>query len=488
MRNINRPRQSNRPSQPYSKTNDFKKDLTQKVGSIKLPNNISDLYDNYIKTPIKTAWRALKSSKKPDLEGFTKMRKHRPDYQILVFMGLLMMIGLIIMYAIGPQRANVLNNSYNTDYYTGTYFFIKQLISLGLSLAVFFLMSKVPLEFLYKHSGKVLILGYLACFLLAILGFFNAPLAKCELGACRWFDLGVFGSMQPAEFLKLGLLLALAIFLGAKAAEGKVNSFKETLLPAGFLVILIMIFVAGFQKDLGTAISALAIVVAQFIMAGLSNKNISRLAIVCVGMLVLFIAIAPHRLARIATFGTENCTELTAEENAGDYHICHAKIAIGSGGLLGVGIGNSVQATGYLPEAINDSVFAIMGETFGFIGLLIILMLFFALLMRILKVTNYIKNPASRILAAGVFGWLGIHVVMNVSAMIGLIPLTGITLPLLSFGGTSMIFISAALGIVFQLSAYTSFAPVDDLKEGTDENSSSRRGVGRPRYSSRRRI
>lgn len=446
----------------------------------------SEFFDTYVKYPAGIAWAALKESKKPDLDGFKKTRKHRPDYLILLFMGILMMIGLIIMYAIGPQRAVVLNNSYGSDY-AGTYFFMKQGTSLALSLVAFFVMSKMPLEFLYKHSGKILIVAYLACALLAILGALNIPLAKCELGACRWYNLGIFGSMQPAEFLKLGLLIALSVFLGAKAAEGKINNLRETLLPTGILVLITMIFVAGFQKDLGTAISALAIVVSQLVMAGLSNRNIAILGGVCLALMVVFIAIAPHRLARLSTFGTENCADLTSEENAGDYHICHAKIAIGSGGMLGVGIGNSVQATGYLPEAINDSVFAILGETFGFVGLTTILALFFGLIMRILRVADYIKNPASRILAAGVFGWLAVHVVMNVSAMIGLIPLTGITLPLLSFGGTSMIFISAALGIVFQLSAYTSFTPVGNLKEDKNENSSSRRGIGRTRYTSSRR-
>ncbi len=446
------------------------------------------LFDLYIRQPLKNAWKLLNDSKKPDLEGFKNTRKHRPDYQILLFMGLLMMIGLIIMYAIGPQRANVLNASYGTDFYTDSYFFIKQLISLGLGLFAFFLMGKLPLDRLYKNSGKILILGYASCLLLAIFGFLSVPLAKCELGACRWYNLGPLGSIQPSEFLKLALLLSLSVFLGAKAATGKINNFKETLLPAGLLIVFAMVIIAGFQKDLGTAVSALAIVAAQLVMAGLNKKNIMRLVAAFVAMMVLFIVIAPHRLARIATFGTEDCSQLSSEESAGDYHICHAKIAIGSGGLFGVGIGNSVQATGYLPEAINDSVFAIMGETFGFIGLIAILLLFLALLFRVLHAASHIENPASRVFAAGAFGWLAVHVVMNVSAMIGLIPLTGITLPLLSFGGTSMIFISATLGVVFNISKYTSFTEIDDFKEGTDENLSSRRGIGRPRYSSRRRI
>jgi len=195
------------------------------------------------------------------------------------------------------------------------------------------------------------------------------------------------------------------------------------------------------------------------------------------------VVIAPHRMERVTTFlAGDTSSETTSDDDA--YHITHAKIAIGSGGLLGVGIGNSVQATGYLPEAINDSVFAIMGETFGFVGLTVILLLFTILLIRLLKVVDHLPNIWMKLAVAGVFGWLAAHVILNVAAMIGVFPLTGITLPLLSFGGTSMVFIAGALGLAFQLSRYTVHGSAN--KEESYENLSSRRGVGRTRYAGRR--
>ena len=196
---------------------------------------------------------------------------------------------------------------------------------------------------------------------------------------------------------------------------------------------------------------------------------------------ILLIVSAPHRVDRMMTFFQG---DQTSTSNASTYHIEHAKIAIGTGGLLGVGIGNSVQATGYLPEAINDSVFAIMGETFGFVGLVATIALFAALLMRLLKVMDHLVDYRLKLIVAGVFGWFGVHVILNIGAMIGLIPLTGITLPLLSFGGTSMLFVAAALGLVFQLSRYTTHGSV--IKEADYESSSSRRRVRGPRYASRR--
>lgn len=410
------------------------------------------------------------------------VRRHRPDYQIVLFTGLLMMLGLIVMYAIGPQRANVLNNSYGTDYYTDTYFFIKQTVSLLLALGAFALTAVVPFQYFRRHAKTILIIGLAACAVLAVAGMIGSGIAQCSLGACRWFDLGPLGSIQPAEFLKFGLLLFAAGFLGMRAQQGLVNDLHKTLIPLGSVMLLAIIFVIGLQKDMGTGIAMVAILSAMFVVAGLNLRTMGIIGIGLVGLMVLLIVVAPHRMERITTFFQGDSTSL---EDGANYHIVHAKIAIGSGGFLGVGIGNSIQATGYLPEAINDSVFAIMGETFGFVGLVVIILLFTALLLRLLNVADHLDDMRLKLVVVGVFGWLGAHVILNIAAMIGVFPLTGITLPLLSFGGTSMIFIAAALGLAFQLSRYTSFT--SRVKETGYEDSRSRRGVGRSRDASRRR-
>ena len=384
------------------------------------------------------------------------VRRHRPDYQIVLYMGLLMLLGLIIMYAIGPQRANVLNNAYGTDYYGSTYFFVKQTISLLLAMAAFVAAALIPYQLLQKHAGKILGLGFIASLILFVFGnlIHVEAIAQCSLGACRWFSLGPLGSLQPAEFLKFGLLLFAAGFLGARSQQGLINDRDKTLIPLGVIVGLAFVFIIGIQKDMGTGIAFAAILATMLFVAGLKLRIWLTLGALMVLVGILFILIAPHRLQRVETFFSGDTSSV---DDAGAYHIAHAKIAIGSGGLTGVGIGNSVQATGYLPEAINDSVFAIMGETFGFVGLVAILTLFTALLLRLLKVADHLTDIRLRLIVAGVFGWLASHVILNVGAMIGIIPLTGITLPLLSFGGTSMVFIALALGLCFQLSRYTVF-------------------------------
>lgn len=413
---------------------------------------------------------------------FESVRRHRPDYQIVLFMGLLMLLGLVVMYAIGPQRAHVMNSAYGTDF-SETYFFVKQVVSLVFALVAFALLAVIPYSVLLRHSKTILLAGIGACVLLAVADVAGWGIAQETLGATRWFNLGPLGSLQPAELLKFGVLLFCALFLGVKMKQGKVNDIQGTLVPIGIVAAVAAFFVIVVQRDLGTGIALVAILASMLFVAGL---NLRLGAIIAVGVLllgVILVVSAPHRMERIATFFQGDNTSVDDQDA---YHITHAKIAIGTGGLFGVGIGNSVQATGYLPEAINDSVFAIMGETFGFVGLMAVLAIFFALLLRMLKIMDHLVDMRLKLIVAGVFGWFGAHVVLNVAAMIGIFPLTGITLPLLSFGGTSIVFIAAALGLVFQLSRYTVYG--SRIKEASYEDSSSRRGVGRTRYTSRRGV
>jgi cell division protein FtsW len=411
------------------------------------------------------------------------VRKHRPDYMIALYTGILMLIGLVVIYSLGPQRANVLNNAIGSNF-SDTYFFVKQLVSLVLAVVAFVVVAMVPYKFVLKHAAKVFIIGLVACIALFAASAAGLSIAEATNGASRWFQLGVLGSIQPAEILKFGLLLYLAVFLGARFKEGKVNDLSTSLVPVAVLTGIALLFIVVIQRDLGTGISVSAIVIAMLYMAGMNKKVGLAIAIAAVVIGALFIFTTPHRVERVMTYLQG---DNTSTSDADAYHIEHAKIAIGSGGLTGVGIGNSVQATGYLPEVINDSVFAVLGETFGFVGLVALMAIFVALLLRILKVLDHLVDIRLKLLVAGVFGWFGSHVILNIAAMLGIVPLTGITLPLISFGGTSMIFITAALGLVFQLSQYTVHASrIETLEGNKHEDSRSGRRVGRTRYASRR--
>lgn len=411
------------------------------------------------------------------------VRKHKPDYRIPLYMGLLMLLGLVVMYAIGPQRAQVLNSAYGTDFYTATYFFGKQAISLVFALAVFVAVSKIPISWWHANAKRLFVGGVAASALLAVGGWLGLGFVQCSLGACRWFDLGPFGSLQPAEFMKFGLLIFGAGFLAYRAKQGLINDFYKTLIPLAAILAVVAIFVIGIQADMGTGLVMLAMMSCMLIVSGVSIRVGAALMAALVALGLFMIVIAPHRIARVTTFLQGDTADVS---DAGAYHIAHAKIAIGSGGFTGVGIGNSVQATGYLPEAINDSVFAIMGETFGFVGLVLVLILFGALLLGLLKTADRLRGMPEKLIVVGVFGWLAAHVVLNVAAMTGVFPLTGITLPLLSFGGTSMVFIAGALGLAFQLSSYTVHSTINEGERY--EDSHGRRGLGRPRYAGRGRL
>ena len=151
------------------------------------------------------------------------------------------------------------------------------------------------------------------------------------------------------------------------------------------------------------------------------------------------------------------------------YQACQALITIGSGGMFGLGLGRSVQAYGYLPESANDSIFAIYAEKFGFIGVSVLLGLFMALFSRLKNILERAPNAYTRLIATGILAWLSTQAIINIGAMIGLLPLKGITLPFISYGGTSLVFVTAALGLAFNISRYTSYGPVIELtdEEGT---------------------
>ena len=421
-------------------------------------------------------WRQRRASGDTD----RVVRKHHPDRLILVFTLMLMLIGLLMMYAMGPQRANLLNSVFGYEY-SDTYFFIKQFISFLLAGAAFAVMAKVPYEWVLKHGSKVLIIGFIACIILAFAGWAGLGIAQATNGATRWFNLGPIGSIQPAEILKLGLLLYLSIFLAVRYKQGLINDLKQTLIPVGVLAAAALLIVIVIQKDLGTGIAMTAIVASMLFVAGISKKIILSLVGILLVAGTLLIVTSPHRMERVATYLQFDSTSTSDDDG---YHIQHAKIAIGTGGFFGVGIGKSVQASGYLPEVLNDSIFAAMGEMFGFVGTVAIIALFVALLMRLLGVLDHLVDMRLKLAAAGVFGWIGSHVILNIAAMIGIFPLTGITLPLLSYGGTSMIFVTAALGFVYQLSRYT--VHPSRIKEEAHEDSRSRRGLGRTRHASRR--
>jgi cell division protein FtsW len=187
-------------------------------------------------------------------------------------------------------------------------------------------------------------------------------------------------------------------------------------------------------------------------IAGLPMRRILMIGGVLLIALILAVSVTPYRRDRLQAY-------LHPEANcqSSGYQACQALIAVGSGGIIGLGLGSSVQAYGYLPEAANDSIFAIYAEKFGFIGSVVLLAVFVAFFARLKSIAERSEDDFTRLLVIGVLAWLSVQTLVNVGAMIGLLPLKGITLPFISYGGTSVVFTAAAVGLAFQASQYTTF-------------------------------
>lgn len=388
------------------------------------------------------------------------IRRHRPDYLIVLFMSILMLIGLILIFAISPQRANAINNNYGYEKIGEYYFFIKQLISLALCVAVFIVTSKLPAKWWQKNFHFFLAVGLGLSFLLFFLSKINSSLAICTYGACRWLRIGLVGTLQVAEVLKFCLLIFFATTWAFFARRQALLS-RQNLIYSALIMLLSLLAIVVFQNDLGTGLSLAFIFFAMLWVAGVNKKVVLGMVVIgALGFIGMVLA-KPHRVGRFEIFLQGDNVEMTDETR----HIIESKIALGSGGFWGVGIGRSVQSTGYLPEAINDSIFSIIGEVFGFIGSVTVIGLFVALAWRLLRGAIYSHDKFSQLIFAGAFGWIFAHLFINIGSMVGLVPMTGITLPFLSYGGTSMVFIAATLGLAFNMSQYTAHTP---YQEGTD--------------------
>ena len=236
----------------------------------------------------------------------------------------------------------------------------------------------------------------------------------------------------------------------------------------GVLGVSLFLIVVS-QKDLGSAVPLGVIALTILFVAGIKIWKIMILFAVILALGVGMILSSPHRRERLFTFtGKGDATT--------DYHIENALITVGSGGFLGVGIGNNVQTAGYLPESITDSMFAVVSEMWGFVGAVAVIGLYVHLFMEILKVANTSENLYFRLVTMGVFAWLFSQVAVNISAMIALIPLTGITLPLLSKGGTSLLITCFGLGLVINISRFTSRTEISDDERNEEIKNNLRMG------------
>ncbi|MCA9301364.1 cell division protein FtsW [Candidatus Saccharibacteria bacterium] len=394
-------------------------------------------------------------------------RRHRPDYLLLLCIFMLLAIGLVVIYSVSPAIAAQLSGDVDSNH-----FMYKQILFLLIGFSVFTVASLLPISFWQRFYKYIIAFAVFSFFLLLI-----PALSLSYGGATRWVHIGSI-NYQPAELLKFGIIFGLATFFANKVKLGVLNE-KSTSYTFLTILFAIALEIVVLQKDMGTMIPIVAIMITMLFLSGVSFKRFASVILILAIGGALAIAGAGHRRARVLTFLNPE-----ADAMGSGYHINQALIAVGSGGVFGKGLGRSVQAYGYLPEAANDSIFAIMAEKFGLVGLVMVFLVYGLLIFRILDVTNRAPNHYLRFVAGGIFAWMLVQAFVNIGSMLGILPLTGVTLPLLSFGGTSLVFTMAALGVVFQISRYTKLGyNIENEETGKDyENSNGRRGVGRSRY------
>lgn len=365
------------------------------------------------------------------------MKKHAADYWILI-----LAVGLSAFGVIMIQSASYYStmNTANGPYYYAYNQFTKGLV--GVAMMIFF--WKFDYTYLKKYHLTKIAYGISVIMLLLVL-----IVGTDAYGAQRWLNIGGL-SIQPSDIAKLGLVLVLAdIFSQDTSRIHKIKWLISAAVIAGILALLIML-----QPNLSTTVCVLAITVAILFTAGLHWGWLMAAGGVGVALVVLLMVSAPYRLQRLEAF-----LNPWLEPLGSGYQLIQSLYAIGSGGFVGVGIGQSMQKLLYIPFAESDFIFAIVAEEIGFFGCVLLFTAYALLIWRGILVAQRSNDPFAVLLATGVTSMIAIQTIINLCVVTGAIPPTGIPLPFISYGGTSLMIMLGAVGILLNISTHTELPP-----------------------------
>jgi len=363
-----------------------------------------------------------------------QMSKSGKMLTILTF--ILVVFGLIMLSSAGVVEGQ---KKFGSSYY----YLIHQFLYGALPGAVIFLLfSRINYKFWRKVALPLLIIvtGLLVLVFVPGIGY-------SFKGAQRWVGFKFF-SFQPSEFLKLALIVYLAAWFSRY--EGRLNAGLHSIAPF-FLVFGFAGLLLSLQPDMGTLVLITLIALSMYFFAGAKLSHFVALILVLAILLGTFSVLEPYRFDRLKAFFSS-----TADKQKEAYHINQALLGIGSGGIFGLGFGQSQQKLfNYLPEPVGDSIFAIIVEELGFVGAIVLLALFLMLALALINIARNVHNQFGKLLALGVMAWITGQALVNISAISGLIPLTGIPLPFISFGSSSLVTMLAGLGIVANVSRHS---------------------------------
>lgn len=352
-----------------------------------------------------------------------KKQHERVDRKLLILVLVLTVLGLIaVADASAPQALNVFNDKF---------YFVKEQLKWGvLGLVAMLVASNIKYTFWEKIATPLFWISVILLVVVLIPG-----LSYSALGARRWISFGPI-NFQPAEIVKL----TIAVYIAKLAvSDKKTLAYFLPLVVAGGLIML--------EPDLGTTLVVFLIGFTQIFLAGIPLLHFAAAGGVGILGALALVLTSTYRKARFLTYFSQSQDPLGS-----DYHIRQVLLALGSGGLLGVGLGQGRQKYLFLPEASTDSIFAIIAEEIGFVGCLALIALFAYFIYLGLTIARKAPDKFSQILAVGLTAWIGGQIFLNLAAMVALIPLTGIPLPFFSYGGTSLVMVLAACGILLNIS------------------------------------
>jgi cell division protein FtsW len=349
----------------------------------------------------------------------------KPDWVIVALVLALVAFGVLMVFDASMVEAyHEIGNQW--------YFILKQSKSAIIGIICAVVAYFFPLKKIEKIALPIMIVSLIGLLIVLIPG-----IGSKVQGARRWINTG-FMVIQPSEIAKL----ACVIYLAAWFSKPRPARSFAALLAA--LIGLIML-----EPDMGTALVIIGIAALMYFLSGASMKKIARLLMVGLIGLSALILIAPYRMDRVKTFLNPMHDPLGVS-----YHARQVLISLGSGGLFGTGLGRSRQKYQYLPEASTDSIFAVVGEEFGFIGGLILIGVYVTIVIRILHAARHTEDPFIANIMAGIACWFGVQIVLNLMAMVGLVTLTGIPLPLISYGGSSLVTMLTGIGLMINATRY----------------------------------
>ncbi|TYR82635.1 stage V sporulation protein E [Priestia megaterium] len=363
-------------------------------------------------------------------------KRSTPDFFLIIVTLSLLTIGLIMVYS-----ASAIWATYKFD---DSFFFAKrQLLFAGLGVCAMFVIMNID-YWTWRTWSKALII---VCFIMLVLVLIPG-VGLVRNGSQSWIGVGAF-SIQPSEFMKFAMITFLAKFLAEN--QKSITSFKKGMVPALSLVFLVFGIIM-LQPDLGTGTVLVGTCIVMIFVSGAKISHFIGLGLVGVAGFVVLVLSAPYRIKRITSF-----LDPWEDPLGSGFQIIQSLYAIGPGGLLGLGLGQSRQKFFYLPEPQTDFIFAILAEELGFIGGSLVLILFSLLLWRGIRIALGAPDLYGSFLALGIISMVAIQVMINISVVTGLMPVTGITLPFLSYGGSSLTLMLAAVGVLLNVSRYSRY-------------------------------